>query len=314
MSDITDFALRHAMGERAWRADLVLELIDPVSGLLVRDGVVVTLRYTAFDLAAPRPGLTASGRFAFRGLMPDTPIRVTVVPRGAPFFPAQHDLVAVPREGLVRIVLVPRRDYPFDAQARVIHHRLVDHGVPVADADVAVFEANGLRAAPARTDIDGEFVLFLRSNGVRRPASEASATGPMPPGLETAPARSATPEQRVSLVFARGGERRRLPSQSALVVPLRGWLRPSALDDVIQWEDLLPDSAPAEETTATSLPSQPQVPGVPVVDTPAEPQAVRTPESDAPAAAAVRPRRGRGGPESGRSGGGGGGSPPGSRS
>ena len=312
MSDISNFTLRHAMGARGWRADLVLELLDPVSGLLVRDGVVVTLTYTTFDLAAPRPSLTASGRFAFRRLMPDTPIRLTVTPWNAPFFTMEHELLALPKEGLVRMVLVPRRDYRFDTQARVIHHRLVDHDVPVAGADVTIFEGNGLRAAPSRTDADGEFVLFLRSNGARRPASEAAAAGPMPPGLETLPARSPAPEQRVSVLFAWGGERRRLPSQSALVVPLRGWLRPSGVDDVIRWEDLLPDDALAQAAVATDTPSRAEATGVPDTDTAPPPRAVHAPEPDAPNAGASRPQRGRGGSNAARSGRGG--LPPGSPS
>ena len=126
----------------------------------------------------------------------------------------------------------------------MIHHVLKDDGGPVAGAEVALEPADGISAAPARTDEAGEFVLYVRWNGRGARNGAARAAEPMPPGLEP-PAKAAPAEgRRVGLVFARGEERRRLPAGAAPVLPERGRTVPTGPDDVIRWDRLEPLGEP----------------------------------------------------------------------
>ena len=174
MSRTTDLLLRHPMGERAWQAGLVVELVDPVSGALVHRGLALRAIPAGGGAPLAPRAVTASGRFAFRGIAPGQEVLLVVEPEEAPFLPERLALppAADPAQPVrqARLVLVPHRGYPFAAGDCVLHHRLVAEGAPVAGALVAPEEGAGLLAAPARTDRDGEFVLYLRpGNGRARP-------------------------------------------------------------------------------------------------------------------------------------------------
>jgi hypothetical protein len=253
----TSFLLRHPMSERTWKAGLIVELVDPVSGLLVhRDiGVRVLLAGDAMVLPA---AVTASGRFVFRKIAPDEPAMLLVMPREAPFLPERVEVppAAAPLTRQIRVVLVPHRAYVFPPGDAVIHQRLLAKDRPAAGVGVAVEDGAGILAAPARTDDDGEFVLHLRApsrrgrpNGTARPAT----VEPMPPGLEAAVARPAASERRLGLVFTRGSERRRLPAEAGPALPIRGLVRPAGPGDVIRWEDLVPMELPPPEPPSPAL-------------------------------------------------------------
>jgi hypothetical protein len=241
------------MAERVWQTSLAVEVIDPVTGLLVCRGVTVSAVYARGGEAVRSPAETISGRFAFRGIEAGQPIVLRVTPRDVPFFPVSQELTPSAGNRLSRIVLVPRRDYPFSPADLVIHQRLIAAEGPVASASVALEETPGLLGAPARTDADGEFVLFLRSNGTRRPQVETSPSGPMPPGLEHEPIRQTATERRIGLLFTRDAQVRRLPSEEGLILPRRGRLLPSGPDDVIRWENLLPVDQGSTPTAAVAV-------------------------------------------------------------
>ena len=111
------FVSRYPMGQRSWTASLVVELIDPVTGLLVHRGVDVSL--ATRRPAALRPAVTLSGRFTFRNAQALDGAALVVSPCDAPFFPVSVDVpqaTAGARDG-------PGRSASCWSRAAIIHSR-----------------------------------------------------------------------------------------------------------------------------------------------------------------------------------------------
>jgi hypothetical protein len=238
MSLTTGFTL---LSERSWEASLVVELVDPISGLLVHQGIDLRALVVDGGLELAPTVVTPSGRFAFRRLPPGEAMVLRATPLDAPFLPAR---LVVPgaskpaRTRPARIILVPRRGYPFAAKDRVIHRCLRTIEGPVAGAEVAPDPATALLAMPARTDADGEFVLLVRTNGAGWTDGAApGARAPMPPGLSPGPAPVVAP-RRLGLVFTFDGERRYLPAGKGPILRQRGQSGPAGPDFVIYWDQL----------------------------------------------------------------------------
>jgi hypothetical protein len=237
MSLTTGFTL---LSEHSWEASLVVELVDPISGLMVRQGIDLCARMEGGLELAPMV-VTPSGRFAFPWLPPGEAMVLRATPRDAPFLPARLDVPAASEPAgmrQVRIILVPHRRYPFAAGDRVIHRCLRTVDGPIAGAEVAPDPATALLAMPGRTDADGEFVLLVKTN--RAGWTDGAAPGaraPMPPGLSPGPAPVAAP-RRLGLVFTLDGEKRYLPAEKGPILHERGRSAPAGPDFVIYWDQL----------------------------------------------------------------------------
>lgn len=163
------------------RVLLAVELIDPVTRLLVSDGMTVE----AEDLVN-RPIVNNSGRFVWLAEGDKWPKRITVKSDDLRFAPA--DPVAPPRpqnladasasERLVKMVLRPTPAHDLEpgvtAIRGVLYQRLPStndprRGAPVSDATVTLAwrknqKADEFVAAPypATTDAAGQFAVFVR--------------------------------------------------------------------------------------------------------------------------------------------------------
>jgi hypothetical protein len=157
---------------------LAVELVDPVTGNLVRDDVGVTVA----GLTRP-PTVNLTGRFVFlEEPGGSAPGEIKVEPRGAPFEAETADPPGLDDRRLRRILLRPMPAYPFPASATLIRGTLVEgpepDAVPVPGAGVSATwldQPAGTPAPKASTNAGGDFVLFVRlARGDAVPGERAS--------------------------------------------------------------------------------------------------------------------------------------------
>lgn len=186
---------------------LAVEVLDPVSGERLRDGLRVHARGM---LGAPI--VNAGGLFVWTREPGRDPIDIAIDPGELPFEPLTAPAPAAP--GLsMSVSLTPRIGYPFTVGvpgilARLVERRLDDPPQPVADATVWlqwIDDSTGIETpvdAPvrARTDALGEFVVFVRLAATQSPA--------------TIPPLDPQGRLRVRVAASRAGVVRRSPEQT----------------------------------------------------------------------------------------------------
>jgi hypothetical protein len=156
---------------------VALELLDPVTGLVVSHGVAPKLA----DRSS-KPIVSASGRFVWIGDAEQWPPSVDVEIRRAPYLPiVDHDLTAKrpptwpvvkPHERLIQLTLTPTPDYQFSDGVTALQGWLFENDPPVPIADAEVWFEWAARGTGAwqpmaadlrrRTDAAGRFSLFTR--------------------------------------------------------------------------------------------------------------------------------------------------------
>lgn len=163
---------------------VAVELIDPVTLLLVHEGVTVT----AQGLAG-RPMVSWSGRFVWLAEGDSWPATFTVDPGNQPYEtemqpapPRPTEFLEAPaRDRLARITLRPTAAYPFSDGVTAVRGHLRDTADPksaaVAGAEVWIRWANDAPGGPplvdapvrARTNQSRDFAAFVRLPTKARP-------------------------------------------------------------------------------------------------------------------------------------------------
>jgi hypothetical protein len=178
--------------ETAWqrRVRLVVEVVDAVSGELIRDGIKVIVK--EFRAA---PIVNASGRFVWLVEPGIVPTEVTVDPQRLPYLPATVAVGApppppppvVPQYNVVRIELAPTSAYPFDAGTTGLRGTLIRNDaefppVPLQSDEVWLQWMDDALPPPGwtsalvrgKTDAAGDFAAIVRlaSNQTARTDSQ----------------------------------------------------------------------------------------------------------------------------------------------
>lgn len=170
-----------ALPEKAWqrRVRLIVEVVDAVTGELIRDGIKVTVK----ELRGA-PIVNASGRFVWLIEPGVVPTEVSVDPQRLPFLPQSRPVPPppplppprVPQYNEVRVVLPPTPAYPFDAGVSGVRGTLIRDSaefpsVPLPSDEVWLQWRDDALPLPAAwtdalvrtmTDAAGDFAAIVR--------------------------------------------------------------------------------------------------------------------------------------------------------
>lgn len=184
---------------------LAVEVLDPVSGERIRDGVRVQARGMLRE-----PIVNPSGLFVWTREAGRDPLDVSVDPGTLPFEARTAPVPALPNQ-FVSVSLVPRMGYPFATGVPGIRGRLVENRnavplQPVADLPVWlqwIDDSSGVATwvdAPvrARTDARGEFAVFVRLRADQAPVADPQGRLRMRVAALRAGAVRSSPEQTLA--------------------------------------------------------------------------------------------------------------------